>query len=483
MAPNILWICTDRQRWDTLGCMGNPHVKTPNIDRLAANGILFRNAFSQCPVCSPSRASFLTGRYPSTTRLNRNGQTIPASERLISRLLADKNYICGHAGKMHLSASSPDSVQWSEKRIDDGYSVFDWSMHPPATPVSAYTAWLMEHDIEFKRTPVGDSKHVSFGMPKESNNTTWIAQRAINFIKCNEPLDQPWFFTCDIEDPHFPYDPPEEFLQPYLDKLDEIELPRYTPGELDNKPPFQMTDRHGVYGKGTGYFAAADMTDKEHRLIRAAYWAMIDHVDYQVGRMIEALEKSGQLDNTLILFMSDHGDMLGDHGMYMQGPYFYDEMVHVPLIMHYPDKIAGGLDSSAMIELTDIAPTLMQAADLDIYEGMQGQSFWPLMTGQTDLQKHRDSVYCEYHQSIPSNHCHPKTGGAYITGVRNENYALNCVHNFDDGELYDLKKDPGMVQNLWHDPTKVTERAQMLQLLCQRMAETIDPLPATTDNY
>ncbi len=483
MAPNILWICTDRQRWDTLGCMGNPHVKTPNLDRLAANGILFRNAFSQCPVCSPSRASFLTGRYPSTTRLNRNGQTIPSSERLISRLLADNDYICGHAGKMHLSASSPNSVQWSEKRIDDGYSVFDWSMHPPDVPICAYTAWLMEHDIEFKRTPVGDSKHITFGMPKETNNTTWIAQRAINFMKCNEPLDRPWFFTCDIEDPHAPYDPPQEFLQPYLDKLDEIELPHYTDGELENKPPFQMTDRHGVYGSGGGHFAAADMTDQEHRLIRAAYWAMIDHVDYQVGRMIEALEQSGQLDNTLILFMSDHGDMLGDHGMYMQGPYFYDEMVHVPLIMHYPDKIKAGLDSSAMVELTDISPTLMQAAGLDVYEGMQGKSFWPLMTGDADLQTHRDSVYHEYHQAIPPVVCHQKTGGAYITGVRNENYALSCVHNFDDGELYDLKKDPGMIQNLWHDPTRATERAQMLQLLCQRMAGTIDPLPPTTDSY
>jgi arylsulfatase A-like enzyme len=486
--------------------MGNSFVKTPNIDKLAGEGALFKMAFAQNPICAPSRASFLTGRYPRTTRLVRNAQTIPADEKLISRLLADEGYVCGHAGKMHLSASSPKATHWCEKRIDDGYVYFDWSMHPPATPICPYTAWLKEHNIEFERRPVKDAEikedainkdhqnehdmqdgnsYISYGMDKETSNTAWIVQRAINFIECNEELEEPWFFTCDIEDPHSPYDPPEEFLKPYLDKLDEIPLPRYTEGELDNKPAFQRIDRDGVYGHGNGNFAASKMSDKDHRLIRAAYWAMVDHIDYQVGRLIESLEKSGQRENTIIVFLSDHGDMLGDHGMYMQGAYFYDEMVHVPLIVNFPEKVKKGIESDALIELTDLAPTLLELAGIEKYAGMQGKSFSNILTGKNSANSHRDSVYYEYYHSIPGEGCYIDCGGAYITGIRTDEFAITCPHTLDCGELYDLTKDPGMVKNLWDDPEYIEDKVKMLKKLCDRMADTIDPLPLKhqTANY
>ena len=130
--PNILWICTDQQRWDTLGCYGNPYVHTPHIDRLASEGVLFERCFSQSPVCTPSRASFLTGRYPRTTRCRQNGQDIPDDEVLVTRLLADAGYVCGLAGKLHLSACNPSVTPEMEPRIDDGYEVFHWShdTHP-----------------------------------------------------------------------------------------------------------------------------------------------------------------------------------------------------------------------------------------------------------------------------------------------------------------------------------------------------------------
>ena len=119
--PNILWICTDQQRWDTLGCYGNPYVHTPHIDRLASEGVLFERCFSQSPVCTPSRASFLTGRYPRTTRCRQNGQDISDDEVLVTRLLADAGYVCGLAGKLHLSACNPSVTPEMESRIDDGY--------------------------------------------------------------------------------------------------------------------------------------------------------------------------------------------------------------------------------------------------------------------------------------------------------------------------------------------------------------------------
>lgn len=481
--PNVLWICTDRQRWDTLGCYGNEFVTTPNLDRLASSGALFEEAFSQCPICSPSRASFMTGRYPRTTRVVRNGQMIPATERLVPRLLADAGYVCGHAGKMHLAPGAPEVTQWCERRIDDGYSVFDWSLHPPGPPTSAYTAWLVEHGIEFKRTPVLGSPYVEFGMPAGESNPGWTAGRAAAFIRANGLADsglkapRPWFFTCNIEAPHNPFDPPREFLEPYLARLDEIPLPRYTPGELDNKPPFQRIDRAGAWGGGGGYFAAEKMSERDHRLIRAAYWALIDHIDYEVGRLVEALRATGQLENTLIIFTSDHGEMLGDHGIYFQGAYFYPEMIKVPLVISWPAGIPGGVRVPAMVELVDIAPTILAAAGVGPYAGMQGKSLLPIISGKADPARHREDIYSEFYQAIPG--AYRQVGGAYATALRSKEYALTAVHNVDAGELYDLARDPGETANLWDDPEYAGVKARALSRLAARMAETVDPLPPT----
>lgn len=471
--PNILWITTDRQRWDTLGCYGNPFVATPCLDGLAREGMLCERAFAQNPICSPSRASFLTGRYPRTTHVNRNGQAIPPDERLISRLLADAGYLCGHGGKLHLAPGDPRVTQWCERRIDDGYVVMEWSLHPPGPPVNAYTAWLIEHGIEFTRTPVDGSPYISFGLPAETSNSGWTAQRAINFIKGSAGLDRPWFFTCSFEDPHNPFDPPREFLEPYLARLEEIPLPRYTPGELEGKPAFQRTDRAGVWGGGKGHFAAEKMAERDHRLIRAAYWAKIELVDAQVGRVLDALRATGQAENTLILFTSDHGEMLGDHGIYFQGCYFYPEMIQVPLIAHFPSRIAGGR-FPGFVELVDLAPTVLDAAGLERYPGMQGRSLWPVLTGET--AEHRPDIYSEYYQAIPNGY--RMHGGAHATHLRTERYALTAAHSLNTGELYDLERDPGEVENRWDDPAYTVIKAELLARLCARMAETIDPLPA-----
>ena len=479
--PNILWICTDRQRWDTLGCFGNRFVTTPHLNALAQSGTAFARAFSQCPICSPSRASFLTGRYPRTTRLNRNGQQIPADEKLISRLLADAGYSCGFAGKMHLAPGQPPLAIGSERRRDDGFAVFDWSLHPPDIP-SAYTAWLTEHGIQHHREPAAGSPYIEFGMPAETSNPGWTAQRAIDFARANAQAERPWFFYCSIDAPHNPFDPPREFLEPYLKRLDEIPLPRYTPGELDNKPAFQHSDRTGAWGgTNSGYYAAEKMTDRDHRLIRAAYWALIDHIDYEIGRIITALRETGQLDNTLVLFMSDHGEMLGDHGIYFQGAYFYDEMIRVPLVFGGLNRLKPGVNSNALVELVDIVPTLLDAAGVARYPGIQGRSLWPMLTGQAAPDHHRDDIYSEYYQAIPTGY--KQFGQAHLTGLRSDRHLLTVVHGRDEGELYDLAIDPTQTVNRWADPQFQTVKVQLLKRLCDRMAETIDPLPPTEAAY
>ncbi|QQA43869.1 sulfatase [Pelagovum pacificum] len=478
--PNILWICTDQQRFDTLGCYGNTFVKTPNIDRLAEEGVLFENTYSQSPVCTPSRASFLTGRYPRTTRTRQNGQDIPEDERLISRLLADGGYTCGLSGKLHLSACHPSVAPDHERRIDDGYAAFHWSHHPVplmkrgATgnnwATNEYDLWLRERGKGVTSTPVEEGSHVTYGMPEEDHQTTWCAQKAITFIEAHEELDRPWMFSVNIFDPHHPFDPPEEYLKPYLDRLDEIELPNYEDGELETKTLLQKLDHAGAYGGRAG-FDYDKMTEREHKLVRAAYWAMCDLIDSQVGRMLEALDRTGQRDDTIVIFMSDHGEMLGDHGIYLKGPYFYEEAVHVPLIISGPG-FQKGKRVKGLAELIDLAPTLLEAAGLPIYEGMQGQSILPQLT--TDAESDKQDVYCEYYNAMP---WHPADVNPQATMVFDGRYKISLYHTDGEVELYDLETDPKERTNIWHDTGNDALKVKLLQRVCDRMAWTVDPLP------
>ena len=474
--PNVLWICTDQQRFDTLGCYDQPFVQTPNLDQLAENGVLFERCYSQSPVCTPSRASFLTGRYPRTTRCRQNGQSIPEDEVLITSILANAGYSCGLSGKLHLSTCNPSVRPSGEHRIDDGYAEFHWSHHPePDWPTNEYQHWLREQGTTYKRTPYKGSTQVQAGMPAEYHQTTWCAQKAINFIEAQSESvrKQPWLFSVNIFDPHHAFDPPVEYLERYLTILDDIPLPSCTEEELNTKPVFQQIDHKAAYNT-PGLHPFVELTDDEHRLLRAAYWAMCDLIDAQVGRMLEALDRTGQRENTIVIFMSDHGEMLGDHGIYLKGPYFYEPAVNVPLIISWPGKVKAGLRSRALVELTDLAPTLLDAIGMARHPGMQGQSFWAILNGAADPASHREDVYSEYYNAMPWHH---EPARPQATMVRTDRHKLVMVHGLDQGELYDLQEDPQELKNLWHSPEHQSLKLQMVLRLCDRMAWTVDPLP------
>jgi arylsulfatase len=473
--PNILWICTDQHRFDALSCYGNSIIKTPNIDSLAQSGIRFEQAFCQNPVCTPSRSSFLTGRYPRTTRNRQNGQSIPEDEVLVSKLFHDAGYACGLSGKLHLSACNPKASPTTERRIDDGYDIFNWSHSAqPMWPTNQYIHWLTEQGVTYRNVKHPECKHVAIGMPEEHHQTKWAVDRAINFVQsCGA---HPWFFSLNIFDPHSPFNPPENYLNRQLSHLDELPLPNYVEGELENKPYFQKQEYEFALNSTRppvhdGYITA-QMTDKDQRYIKAAYYAMIEFIDDQIGQLLKALDASGQRENTLVIFMSDHGELLGDHGMYYKGPFFYDPCVRVPLILSWPGVIPAGRSSGALVELVDLAPTLLEAAGLEHYPGMQGQSIWGLLTGEADINRHRDDIYCEYYNSLPWN-----KPGAHATMVRSDQYKLVAYHGVNPGELYDLHQDPNETVNRWDDPEYVNIKLEMLERLCNRMAWTVDPLP------
>ena len=486
---NILWICTDSQRWDSLGCYGNSFVKTPNLDRLAAEGIRFEHCYAQSPLCTPSRGSFLTGRYPSTTRLRQNGQETPEDlgKYLLPRLLRDQaDYVCGLAGKLHLSHCNQRSKLgedfWKfpkqhqltpyEKRLDDdGYSVFHWAHGNHENPYDAYSQWLYQRgkglDPDFfEGKKLGPQ--VSEGLPADLTHTAFCVDKAVEFIDLHHAKDMPypWLFSVNIVDPHPDFHPPKEFLDRYMDKLDDIPLPIVEEDQLAGKPTYQ----HESYLKGEEK-SQIQMSDHERRLIKAAYWATCDHIDDQVGRLLEALERTGQRENTLVVFTSDHGELLGDHGRTWKGAYLYDPAVRVPLILSMPGTLPQGPVATGMVELADLAPTFMEAAGLPVAKSMQGQSIWPALCGEGDLDTLRKDVYTEYYNANPG---HPEH---WLNMLRTPTHKLIVSHGTGEGELYDLTTDPDELENLWDEHSQQELKMKLLLRLAARTSFTADPLP------
>ena len=478
--PNILWICTDQQRYDTLNCTGNRFVNTPNIDALAKDGVLLKNAFSVCPVCAPSRAAFLTGRYPRTCGVRQNGQDIPETEVLLPKMLSENGYVCGLSGKLHISACMPSVCKDVERRIDDGYSFFSWSHHPARAGKgnwsgNDYTNWLTSLGIDFKTDRLPECRFVNKGMPKEYSQTRWCFDEAMRFISMQD-ADQPWMFSLNCFDPHHAFDPPYEYLERYIPILDEIPLPDYVPGELDSKSVFQRKDHEGAYNS-PGNFSYDDMTDLDRKYITAAYYAMVDQIDENVGRIVDFLKRTGQYENTIIVYMSDHGESLGDHGIYLKGPYCYENAVHVPLIISQPGKILKGISRDALIELIDVAPTLCELSGIPLYSGFQGKSFLKLITEEDAEDSFRNCVYSEFYNAN-INHRNPL---AFVTMVRDKRWKLVRASSLDESdygsELYDLENDPGEHNNLYHNADYSDVKIRMLELLADKMVQTLDPLP------
>jgi arylsulfatase A-like enzyme len=224
-------------------------------------------------------------------------------------------------------------------------------------------------------------------------------------------------------------------------------------------------------------FPFPQMSDTEHRLIRAAYWAMCDLIDTETGRVLEALERTGQRDNTIIIFMSDHGELLGDHGIYLKGPFFYECSIKVPLIINWRNHIKGKR-FKALVELQDLPQTLLELCDLPSHEGMQGKSLTPLLTGAAG-DSHHESVYCEYLNAMPWH----KDPPAFATMVRTDRYKLVAAHSDNSGELYDLAEDPGEHTNLYNNPPYTAVKVAMLERLLNHWSRTADPLPVRKSDW
>lgn len=484
--PNILWLCTDQQRWDTIGRLGNPHIATPTLDALCAAGTAFDHAYTQSPICTPSRASFLTGRYPAAHGVYRNGNEFwPAHETLVTKHLADAGYDCGLIGKLHLSAA-----KHYERRTDDGYRVFLWNHHPTpdAARGDAYEHWLRhEKKLDPQALYADKGAFCGPGVPADVHQTTWCAEMAIRFI--TDRRQGPWQLSVNFFDPHAPFDAPPEALA----RVDPstLPLPLWRESDAERWRDFEAVDQQQKRPQDPRIRhpnqppppaardhdkVASHVPDNYDALaVKANYYAMIQHIDAQVGRILAALDASGQRENTIVLFHSDHGELLGDHGLVLKGCRFFDGLVRVPMIFTWPGRIAAGQVSGALVELVDIAPTLLEAAGIDIPWTMQGRSLLPILQGRADPHTHKQAVVSEFRDSIGGHPDH--THGSMVFDGR---YKSVIYHGHKVGEIFDHETDPGEFDNLWHD---VPLRAERLKLHLEALAATTSAGPPRSENY
>ena len=268
--------------------------------------------------------------------------------------------------------------------------------------------------------------------------------------------------SVNIFDPHAPFDPP----QPYLDRF-EIEAlsgPKFRESDLAAQAKLREIDFQTV---------ARRPEDFNAKRIQAAYYAMIELVDDNVGRMLTALEDSGQLENTLVIFTSDHGETLGDHGLLLKGCRFYEGLVRVPLIFSLPGQLLEGQRRKALVELIDIAPTLLDLAGVTIPERMQGRSLRSLLTDADAPDYHREFARSEYYSALNPD-SREDFSGSYATMIRDDRYKLVVYHGHDIGELFDLEHDPDEFDNLWDAPDMMLVKLRLMQQNFDALAFAVD---------
>ena len=281
-------------------------------------------------------------------------------------------------------------------------------------------------------------------------------------------------------DPHGPFDAPPEYLCRY--RPADMPLPRFRDSDIERQRQFLAIDQQTKHAEdprvrkrivpvsANGHDAIASAhNDYDALEVKANYYAMIEQIDDQFGRIMQALRDSGQIDNTIVVYMSDHGEMLGDHGLILKGCRFFDGLVRVPLILSWPGQFASGLRSDALVETVDVAPTLMDACGLGVPDVMQGKSLLPLLRGQVDPSRHKRAVVCEYRDAMGGHADH-----SHASMVFDGRYKSIFYHGHDLAELFDAQEDPEEYENLWlHQGNESLKLAQM--------KAHMDALMATTD--
>ncbi len=397
--------------------------------------------------------------------------------------MADAGYDCGLVGKLHLSSAAH---RLEKRPSGDGYRFFQWSHHPnPDYPEGHdYADWLANEKGVDPAALYGKLQgSIGPGVPAELHQTTWCSETAIGFIR--EERQAPWLLSINPFDPHPPFDPPQEYLDRYNPQ--ELPYPLFQESDLEHQELFHRIDQQTRRATNpyqqpekaadTGSIKRGDMGSippaaYDARLVKACYYAMIEQIDEQLGRIIAALKETGQYENTIIVFTGDHSELLGDHGLIYKGCRFFEGLTHVPLVISWPAAVTADVTSRALVELVDIAPTLLEAAGQPVPAYMQGCSLLRLLKGEAATHDHKASVISEYHGAVGGSAMPDQTHGfMYFDG----RYKVCIYEGHDVGEIYDLDTDPGEFDNLWFKSGYSTLQADLLWRAAKRYLSTSGP--------
>ncbi|MDE2819729.1 MAG: sulfatase-like hydrolase/transferase [Chloroflexota bacterium] len=437
--PNIILIITDQQRYDTINALGFPYMDTPNLDRLVNEGLSFDNCHITAPSCAPARASLFTGYYPHVTGIMRN------ADRWTRSWVEDLNeagYHCVNIGKMHtkpfeapLGFHQRFVVENKDRYLEGRYYFDEWDKALAARGLVKQQRALYRQRDDY-RERMGA---FTWDLPADTHPDNFVGGMAQWWLR-SFPKAEPLFLQIGFPGPHPPYDPTPEAAAEYIDR--ELPLPQVTRRELEGlPPPFQELRAHNMEVDHDSVVHLEEPTRAQLQRLRAYYAANVSMIDKQVGQIMAALEEQGYLENSVVIFTSDHGDCLGDHGQ-IQKWTMYDIITRVPAIFWSPGRFAGGARVDALCQWMDIGQTVLELAGVTPREDMQTISLLPALRGEA--WPGRDFVYAE----------HPPDGvyhGPYMTMIRNERWKLAHFLDQDYGQLFDLAADPGELDNRWDD--------------------------------
>jgi len=477
---NLLWIMTDQQPTNTLHAYGNAKIKTPNLDRIASGGMRFDRFYIAAFPCSPSRACFLTGRYAHNHGVIVNDVPLDAAVPAVGDILKATGYTTGYVGKWHLSGNmyrglpgrEPYDGEWYFKRVSDPAS-FKYEKAQGGTGEDAsqhgfdfwaggwkdYRQYLRDVGLgkRVDETPVGnhndlpsgpEGTHIYSELPEEHHMASFFADKATEFLGKQKESEAPFALTVSFYGPHLPVAPPKPWDDMY--PIGDVPLPANHDDALEGKPARQLTNRRCYKRPG---WNASQFRDYIRR-----YWGYCSYLDLQIGRVLDALDASGRADDTIVLFTSDHGDMIAAHGFVFKLCHCgYEELLRVPFLLRCPGHIPAGSSCDALVSSVDVLPTLLEMMDVPAPDGIEGRSFLSLAHGNSKI--HRDTVFCG---SMQNN----------FTVITNSwKYVLNWNPR-DCDELYDRTRDPGEMKNLAADPAHATTVAEMRGTLAQWLEET-----------
>jgi arylsulfatase len=474
IGPNILLIMTDQQRFDALSCYGSKAVDTPNIDRLAEEGVKFEKCYSPNPICTPSRASMFTGKSIAGHGVYQLHDILPDDQILFTKRLQQKGYETTLVGKLHVSGLWHEA---EEQHPNDGFDNYYWCIDPGLNlenPVNTYAKWVKNKDRAFFEKLKVEGKSMRH-FPEELHFSRWASETTIRQIE-NRDTVKPFFILMSLFDPHDPYyDHPEASRHMVNDK--DIPIPTQLPDTTKVPEGVKQELLNSVQVKNSSRFS------KSVHELRKGYYASIAFLDQEVGKVLDKIDEEGIYDNTIVIFVSDHGDMLFDKGLFSKGAFFYDPSVRVPFLMRYPNKIQSGTTFDLTVQQYDIAATILALAN---YPGEQIREWMPesmdllnFIKQRTAYEYYRDYAVCEYRNTGYG------PGGTYYepplhaTMFLSGSYKLNVYHNLTDshklqGELFNMENDPSEENNLWNNPKYQYVKTEMMHRLIDWMVQNSD---------